>query len=86
MAFAAHLVGSADLGTKWAPRYVRIVAEMPLTGTHKIQKIALRRERWECADPVWFRPTRAEPYRLLATDDVAAILRDVFDVQTKGRE
>lgn len=75
-AFAAHLEGAPDLGTKWAPRYVRIVAEMPLTGSHKILKTGMRRQRWECDDPVWFRPGRDLTYRPLDADDVAAIRAD----------
>jgi fatty-acyl-CoA synthase len=53
--FARFLSAQPDLGTKCAPRYVRIAAELPMTQTHKILKLALRRERWECAGPVWQR-------------------------------
>jgi fatty-acyl-CoA synthase len=49
------LAEQSDLGTKWAPRYVRIASELPATSTNKIVKRELRRERWECADPVWLR-------------------------------
>jgi len=53
--FEAFLSEQNDLGTKWAPRYVRITSELPVTSTNKIVKRVLRRERWECADPVWVR-------------------------------
>src|SRR5437764_843211 len=33
--FARFLAQQPDLGTKWAPRFVRIVGQMPLTGTNK---------------------------------------------------
>ena len=72
-AFAAFLSEQADLGTKWAPRFVRIVAALPLTATRKIDRKPLRAERWETTDPVWWRPTTAESYRLLTTDDVEAL-------------
>ncbi|MFF0519393.1 AMP-binding protein [Actinomadura nitritigenes] len=54
-AFAAFLAAQPDLGTKWAPRYVRIVAELPRTPTNKVIKRALRDEAWDTADPVYER-------------------------------
>jgi fatty-acyl-CoA synthase len=53
--FAAFLEGQRDLGTKMAPRYVRIAEALPSTETNKILKRVLRDERWECADPIWLR-------------------------------
>lgn len=62
-AFAAWLFSQPDLGTKWAPRFVRIVDSMPLTANNKVHKPPLRAQAWECDDPVWWIPlgTRAEP-------------------------
>ncbi|MBG0828640.1 AMP-binding protein [Planomonospora sp. ID67723] len=57
-AFTAFLRAQADLGTKWAPMFVRLVEEMPLTATNKADRRGLRRDRWECADPVWWSPAR----------------------------
>ena len=54
-AFAAALVSDPDLGTKWAPRFVRIAGDLPLTATSKVDRGRLRRERWDCEDPVWWR-------------------------------
>ncbi|MFD9257696.1 AMP-binding protein, partial [Streptomyces sp. NPDC059538] len=54
-AFAAFLAGQPDLGTKMAPRYVRIVGAMPTTATNKVHRVALRRAGFRCADPVWHR-------------------------------
>jgi fatty-acyl-CoA synthase len=68
--FAAFLAGESDLGTKWAPRYVRIVDELPTTATSKILKRVLRNEGWHCDDPVWWQPTRDAPYRLIVQADV----------------
>jgi fatty-acyl-CoA synthase len=72
-AFAAFLEGQRDLGTKWAPRFVRIVDHIPLTGTNKVDKQPLRAQRWDTPDPVWWRPARDERYRRFTPDDAAAL-------------
>jgi fatty-acyl-CoA synthase len=76
-AFDAFLSEQSDLGTKWSPRYVRITTELPLTQTSKIIKRQLRGERWECADPVYWRPKKADPLRRLEPVDLVTI-RDAF--------
>ncbi|MEV5571256.1 AMP-binding protein [Spirillospora sp. NPDC052269] len=63
-AFAAFLSAQPDLGTKWAPKFVRIVPAMPLTATGKLDKRPLRRERWD-GDGVWWRPGRDPAYEPL---------------------
>ena len=63
-----------DLGTKWAPRFVRIVTALPLTATGKITKAGLRRERWSCDDGVIWRPERGEnDYRFLRDEDLMTL-------------
>jgi fatty-acyl-CoA synthase len=81
--FAKFLAAQDDLGTKWTPRFVRVVDEdFPRTETHKILKRVLRRQRWECADAVWIRdPGRA--YRRLTAEDVAALRAEFV---ARGRE
>ena len=76
-AFARFLEAQADLGTKWSPRFVRIVDHIPLTGTNKVDKRPLRAVAWTGVDPVWWRPFvgRHAPevvpsYRLLTPADV----------------
>ena len=59
-AFAEFLAAQSDLGTKWAPRYVRIVDRLPVTGTDKIDKKPLRGEAWNTTDPVWWRRDRRQ--------------------------
>src|SRR5262249_17842277 len=81
-AFSRFLAAQADLGTKQAPRYVRVAAQLPSTETNKILKRVLRRERWEGADPVWLREASGR-YRRLEAADVAA-LRARF--RAHGRE
>ncbi len=67
--FAEFLSTQRDLGTKWAPRFVRITERVPLTANNKINKQPLRAEAWRCADPVWWRPTRESRYRRFTSTD-----------------
>jgi fatty-acyl-CoA synthase len=70
--FASFLAEQGDLGTKWAPRFVRVCPELPITATSKVLVRALRSERWNCVDPVWWRPGRGDAgsYRRLEASDV----------------
>ncbi len=81
-AFARFLADQRDLGTKWAPRYVRIVRHLPLTGTNKVDKRPLRNERWETDDAVWWRPERDGAYRRMVGADVDA-LRAEFEANRR---
>jgi fatty-acyl-CoA synthase len=71
--FAEFLAGESDMGTKWAPRYVRITDELPITATTKVLKRVLRAERWRCTEAVWWRPERVAPYRPLLPADAEAL-------------
>jgi fatty-acyl-CoA synthase len=71
--FAAFLAAQADLGTKWAPRYVRITT-LPVGATNKIDKRPLRDERWNTDDPLYWRESRDGPYVAFTADDRAALL------------
>jgi fatty-acyl-CoA synthase len=68
VAFAAFVADQADLGTKWAPRYVRITT-LPVGATGKIDKRPLREARLHTDDPVWWRPKRTSAYRRFTEDD-----------------
>jgi fatty-acyl-CoA synthase len=72
-ALVDFLAAQGDLGTKWAPRFVRTTDALPITATNKVLKRSLRAERWNCADDVWWRPGKGGPYERL-TPDVAASL------------
>jgi fatty-acyl-CoA synthase len=73
-AFADFLADQPDLGTKWAPRYVRIVEQLPVTGTDKIDKKPLRAVAWNTTDEIWWRPDRRRPeYERLTRDDAASL-------------
>ncbi|MCE2389855.1 MAG: AMP-binding protein [Proteobacteria bacterium] len=80
--FAEFLASQADLGTKWTPRYVRVSESLPSTETNKILKRVLRRQRWECDDPVWLRDSEGN-FRPLTPEDAARI-RSEF--AARGRE
>jgi hypothetical protein len=71
----AFLAAQNDLGTKWAPRFVRVCPELPVTATSKVLVRTLRAERWNGADPVWWQPGRAldTPYRRLDRSDAAGL-------------
>jgi acyl-CoA synthetase (AMP-forming)/AMP-acid ligase II len=72
--FAAWLAAQLDLGTKWAPRYVRISPSLPQTANGKVTKTALRDDRWGGPDPVWWRPDGSgDRYRPLTAEDRAAL-------------
>ncbi|MEV6695781.1 long-chain-fatty-acid--CoA ligase [Streptomyces sp. NPDC051453] len=73
LAFAEFLLSQTDLGTKMAPRFVRIVERMPVTATNKVHRVGLRREGFRCADPVWWRPPGESGYRRLTDADVVAL-------------
>jgi fatty-acyl-CoA synthase len=69
----AFLAAQGDLGTKWAPRFVRMTGELPITATNKVLKRGLRAERWNCVDAVLWQPEKNGPYRVLTADDAAAL-------------
>ncbi|EFL32368.1 LOW QUALITY PROTEIN: acyl-CoA synthetase, partial [Streptomyces viridochromogenes DSM 40736] len=70
LSFAEFLLSQPDLGTKMAPRFVRVVERMPVTATNKIHRAALRKEGVRCADPVWWRPPGEGVYRRLTSADL----------------
>jgi fatty-acyl-CoA synthase len=82
-AFGSFLSEQPDLGTKWAPRFVRVTPAMPLTGTNKVVKKPLQHDGWDTTDPVWWRPTRNDPYRPL-TDEDRRRLRDELAISKRA--
>lgn len=71
--FDRHLSEQPDLGTKWSPRFVRVTRSMPMTQSNKVIKRQLRADRWECSDPVWWRPERGMPLGRMDPGDIARI-------------
>jgi fatty-acyl-CoA synthase len=70
-AFGSFLREQPDLGTKWAPRLVRVTANLPMTATHKISKPTLRRMLWNGEDPVY--EHTGQRYALMTADRKAAL-------------
>jgi fatty-acyl-CoA synthase len=70
-AFASFLSQQPDLGTKWAPRLVRITTNLPMTATHKVSKPTLRRMLWDGQEPVYERT--GEAYTLMTADRKRAL-------------
>ncbi len=75
-AFTTFLAAQEDLGTKWAPRYVRVVASLPVTATDKTDKKPLRSARWDTEDPVWHRIGRSDEYVPLTSDHVDELVAE----------
>ena len=78
-AFAGFLAAQGDLGTKWAPRFVRLCASLPITATNKVLKRGLRAERWNCAQPVLWQPEKGGPYRLMTSEEAVVMEEAVGD-------
>ncbi|GLB65177.1 acyl-CoA synthetase [Dietzia sp. NCCP-2495] len=72
-AFGEFCRTQPDMGTKWAPRFVRIVETMPVTATRKISKPSLRRDSWTVPGEVYLRGDDDE-YRPLSGHDRAELL------------
>lgn len=75
--FDEFLSAQSDLGTKWAPRFVRVTEAIPVLGNGKIDKKPLRRDAWLCEDPVWWRPPGARAYAPMTAADRES-LREQF--------
>jgi fatty-acyl-CoA synthase len=76
-AFATYIDSLPEIGPKWRPRYVRVVDEFPSTGTNKIVKRTLVRQKYRrdlCgADAFWVRDRGADAYRSFTDDDEQAL-------------
>ena len=73
VAFAEFLAAQRDLGTKWAPKFVRVVPSIPLTANNKVNKQPLRADTWHTTDPMWWRPGRDLAYVAFTADDAARL-------------
>ncbi|MGX1811971.1 AMP-binding protein [Nocardia sp. NPDC055321] len=54
--FAEFLMAQDDLGSKGAPRLLRVSARLPVTGSNKVLKRELQEQRWHTEEPIyhWF--------------------------------
>lgn len=63
--FGEFLAAQPDLGTKWAPRYLRLVDALPRTPTNKVIKRSLRADGTDTTDPLYVRDGNELRYRLV---------------------
>ena len=66
------------MGTKWAPRFLAVVSDVPVTATQKINKPSLRREAWLLNENVFHRPGREIAFEVL-DDNALARLEALFE-------
>ncbi len=72
------LAAQEDLGTKGAPRYVRISHALPATGSNKLRKKEMQMEGWRTGDAVYRWAGRGAPEYTLMTGQDKAALREEF--------
>lgn len=75
-ALPEFFAGQGDMGTKWLPRYLRVVDVMPFTGSNKVLKKQLRSDAWARpgADTVLWRPDpRSDAFRVMDAADREAL-------------
>ena len=86
--FATYIDSLPDIGPKWRPRYVRVVREFPSTGTNKIVKRTLVRQKYRrdlCGDDDLFvRDRGADSYRPF-TDADESTLHAALERAGRGR-
>jgi fatty-acyl-CoA synthase len=86
--FATFVDSLAGVGPKWRPRYVRVVHEFPSTGTNKIVKRTLVREKYRhdlCGDDeLWVRDRGDTEFRAFTGDDEHA-LHAALEAAGRGR-
>ena len=73
VAFATFLGEQPDLGSKWAPAFVRIVTDFPMTQTNKILKRELVKQQWRVADKIWWRVGKSSEYVPFVAADTEAL-------------
>jgi fatty-acyl-CoA synthase len=68
--FTAFLAAQPDLGTKWAPAFVRVTGALPQTASGRVTKDPLRRDGWwQGDDPVFRRSGPTLDYLPMAPSD-----------------
>lgn len=69
-AFVSYLSNQEDLGAKAIPRFLRVSKNLPVTGSNKVLKRQLQKERWRTDEVVYRWAGRGEPvYRAMGDDD-----------------
>lgn len=74
-----------DLGTKGAPRFVRVSHALPTTGSNKLRKKEMQLDGWRTDDPVYRWEGRGRPAYAPMTDEDKAALRAEFLANGRAR-
>ena len=83
--FAAFLAEQDDLGTKSAPRFVRVSTNLPVTGSNKVLKRELQAQLWRTDEPVYRWEGRGEPVYAPMTEDDKGDLEAQFEASGRQR-
>ncbi|MBJ7476276.1 MULTISPECIES: AMP-binding protein [Rhodococcus] len=83
--FADYLAAQADLGTKAAPRFVRVSTDLPVTGSNKVLKRELQADRWRTDEPVFHWVGRGTPEYTLMTETDVVNLEKEFETHGRSR-
>lgn len=59
--FAEFLSAQDDLGSKGAPRMLRVSGDLPVTGSNKVLKRELQEQRWHTGEPIYRWAGRGKP-------------------------
>lgn len=82
---SGFLVAQEDLGTKGAPRYVRVSHALPTTGSNKLRKKEMQLEGWQTGDAVHRWVGRGRPQYTLMTGRDKEALREEFFANGRQR-
>jgi fatty-acyl-CoA synthase len=83
--FAAFLAAQDDLGTKGAPRFVRVSHALPTTGSGKLKRKELQLDGWRTRDPVFWWAGRGAPEYVRMTEADKEALRAEFAAAGRRR-
>jgi fatty-acyl-CoA synthase len=85
LGFPAFLAAQDDLGTKGAPRFVRVSHALPTTGSGKLKRKELRLDGWRTRDPVFWWTGRGAPEYVPMTEADKEALRAEFAAAGRRR-
>lgn len=83
--FAEFLDKQDDLGTKSAPRFVRVSTGLPVTGSNKVLKRELQAQLWRADDPIFHRVGRGGPMYVPLTEADEQALEREFHTHGRAR-
>ncbi|SHV84637.1 putative fatty-acid--CoA ligase [Mycobacteroides abscessus subsp. abscessus] len=83
--FTQYLSAQEELGSKGIPRFLRISANLPVTGSNKVLKRELQEQRWHTDEPVFRWVGRGGPVFLRMSSDDKTALDAQFAVYGRQR-